>query len=145
MHQWDDCFLEKRKKKKDKGCDSEFWVERDLGLLCFTLLRPLIGPENSYHPLNQSDAKLQPFTSAGHSRIPALLFWVSHWLLILPELWLASVITYSSHKVKPSRLKRRKTRLTKSHSVFSLASDWIRWWRNFSWSITERRKAILDN
>ena len=29
--------------------------------------------------------------------------------------------------------------------MFSLASDWIRWWRNFSWPITERRKAILDN
>ena len=36
------------------------WASNNPGFLCFALLRSVIGPENSHHSLNQSDAKLKP-------------------------------------------------------------------------------------
>ena len=33
----------------------------------------MIGPENSRHPINQSDTKLKKQSGRGHSRFPALL------------------------------------------------------------------------
>ena len=53
----------------------------------FALLRPVIGPENSWHPLNQSNAKLKTITtwSPAFSRaLGSLLVFTlsSHWLLV---------------------------------------------------------------
>ena len=53
----------------------------------FALLRPVIGPENSWHPLNQSDAKVKTITtwSPAFSRALGsfLVFTLSsHWLLV---------------------------------------------------------------
>ena len=35
----------------------------NLGLLCFVLLRSVVGPENSRHSFNQSNAKLKLITT----------------------------------------------------------------------------------
>ena len=53
----------------------------------FALLRPVIGPENSWHPLNQSNAKPKTITtwSPAFSRaLGSLLVFTlsSHWLLV---------------------------------------------------------------
>ena len=39
--------------------NSQLSVESNLGLLCFVLLRSVVGPENSRHSFNQSNAKLK--------------------------------------------------------------------------------------
>ena len=43
--------------------NSQLSVESNLGLLCFVLLRSVVGPENSRHSFNQSNAKLKLITT----------------------------------------------------------------------------------
>ena len=56
-----------------------------------------------------------------------LYFDISHWEIRLK---------------KVTRLKRERTRVTKSLGlVLVLAFDWLKWWREFSRLITQRRTA----
>ena len=55
-------------------------------------------------------------------------------------------ITWSQRELKINPCKRPQARENASNQVvigFSLASDWLRWWREFSRPITERSKAKL--
>ena len=47
-------------------------IFRNPGLLYSCLVRPMIGPENSHHSLNQSDAKLKPVTTSSSAFSRAL-------------------------------------------------------------------------
>ena len=79
----------------------------------FALLHSVIGPENSCHSLNQSDAKLKPFTTCPSAFFRALASlvvytWSSHWLLkFFPFFWLVVVITYVSVLVSRFSIKKR--------------------------------------
>ena len=73
-------------------------AKKNLRLLCFALLRYVIGPQNSRHFLNQSDLKLKPVVTWSHAFSRASGGWTaftssSHWHLVtFPFLWLVVVI-----------------------------------------------------
>ena len=90
-----------------KNCGHVTWEKKEVlpvvkaGFTLFHKLLYLIGPENSRHPLNQSDWKLKLIAmKVGRTRCLALhavflfLFWFLHsFLWYFPFLWSAVVIT----------------------------------------------------
>ena len=97
MQEWKKFTLKSRAEKHcNKTVTSKVWIcyrlYSNLQLSMsncsgFALLRPVIGPENSWHPLNQSNAKLKTITtwSPAFSRaLGSLLVFTlsSHWLLV---------------------------------------------------------------
>ena len=75
------------------------WVSKVIwDWIGFAFLRSMIGPENSRHLLNQSDANHKPtwsfsFSRASNSKV--VFPFCSHWLLVIFRLlWLVVVITW---------------------------------------------------
>ena len=83
------------------------------------LLRPVIGPENSRHSLNQSDAKVKPITPCSLTASSFLLSPRIGSLCYFPLLWLAVVIIWfcftKSSKFWQSRCVRLNTSSVSLH------------------------------
>ena len=83
------------------------------------LLRPVIGPENSRHSLNQSDAKVKPITPCSLTASSFLLSPPIGSLCYFPLLWLAVVIIWfcftKSSKFWQSRCVRLNTSSVSLH------------------------------
>ena len=67
---------------------SNFQVRVELLLFGFVLLRSVVGPEKSHHPLHQLDSKLKPTASSSltfsrASSIVLVLTLNSHWLVVI--------------------------------------------------------------
>ena len=117
----------------------------------FALICSVIGPENSRHSLNQSDAKFKPITtwSPAFSRALGIFLgftFCSHWLL--QRCWIGcrkakTKVTTKANQNKgkylsgPFRTQGKKTtKLPKAREnagdkvsiAFSFANDWFKFW-----------------
>ena len=83
----------------------------NLDYIGFVLLRSVIGPENSHHSLNQSDAKLKTSRDLVTCALPALqavcLFFImsSHWLITMSTFALIRHCEYFGFQVFDTYLK----------------------------------------